>query len=76
MLEPVLVLTLLLLSIDLNDTSGIPTRQVLHILMSSLKRGKNVYGYVVSGYPRHLRDVAVYSEKVRLSPNRRICNSC
>ncbi len=48
---------------DLDDTSGIPTDQVLHTLMTSMHRRKNVYGYVVSGYPRHLRDVAVYSER-------------
>ncbi len=50
--------------LDLNETAGIPTSQVLHTLMESLQAKKDVYGYLVSGYPRHLRDVAVYSEKI------------
>ena len=49
---------------DLIDTSSIPTSQVASTLMTALKGRPNVYGYIVSGYPRSLRDVAVYLSQV------------
>ena len=51
---------------ELHDIGSIPTSQVTHVVMAALQRQPNVYGYIVSGYPRNLRDVAIYSEKVCL----------
>ncbi len=48
----------------MNDLSAIPSSQVVYMLMNSLKSKSNVYGYIVSGYPRHIKDVEVYSQKV------------
>ena len=54
-----------ILYLELNDIGTIPTSRVTHTLNEELKGRANIYGYIVSGYPRNMRDVADYLAKVR-----------
>ena len=53
---------------DVNDVSLIPTSKVTHTLMAALQNSPpNAKGFIISGYPRNMRDVADYLEKVSAS---------
>lgn len=49
---------------DLQDFSQLSSRTVTEVLMLEMKMAPNAKTYLVSGYPRNMRDVVEYSEKV------------
>ena len=50
---------------ELTDVALIPTSKVTATLSSELGDFPLAKGFVISGYPRNMRDVADYLEKVR-----------
>ena len=49
---------------EVNDIGAVPTSQTLHVLMAALKAQSNIYGYLVSGFPRNMRDATEYISKI------------
>lgn len=49
---------------DMQDFSKLPSRTVTEVLMLEMKMSPAAKTYLVSGYPRSMRDVVEYSEKV------------
>lgn len=49
---------------DLRDVSLIPTSAVTKELIGAMKTRSNMKGFIISGYPRNMRDVADYLERV------------
>ena len=55
---------ILVLPIDMIDIALIPTSRVTNVVMKAIKSRPKVFGYLISGYPRNIRDVADYLERV------------
>lgn len=51
-------------SLDLQDFSKLPSKTVTEVLMLEMKMAPAAKAYLISGYPRSMRDVVEYSEKV------------
>lgn len=49
---------------DMQDFSLLSSKTVVEVLMLEMKMAPNAKTYVVSGFPRNMRDVVEYSEKV------------
>jgi hypothetical protein len=56
-----------LFSSDMQDFSQLSSRTVTEVLMLEMKMSPAAKTYLVSGYPRSMRDVVEYSEKVSYS---------
>lgn len=52
---------------DMQDFGLLSSKTVTEVLMLEMKMSPNAKTYLVSGYPRNMRDVVEYSEKVRKS---------
>jgi hypothetical protein len=52
---------------DMQDFSQLSSRTVTEVLMLEMKMSPAAKTYLVSGYPRSMRDVVEYSEKVSYS---------
>lgn len=52
---------------DEKDMALLPTDLVTSTVMTALKNKRNVSGFIISGYPRNMRDVTDYLEKVLFS---------
>lgn len=50
----------------MQDFSQLSSKTVTEVLMLEMKMSPQARAYLVSGYPRSMRDVVEYSEKVRL----------
>lgn len=48
------------------DFGMLSSKTVTEVLMLEMKMSPNAKTYLVSGYPRNMRDVVEYSEKVSL----------
>lgn len=48
----------------MQDFSQLSSRTVTEVLMLEMKMAPNAKTYLISGYPRSMRDVVEYSEKV------------
>ena len=51
---------------DMKDFGQLSSKTVTEVLMLEMKMAPAAKTYLVSGYPRSMRDVAEYSEKVSL----------
>ncbi|EDS28638.1 conserved hypothetical protein [Culex quinquefasciatus] len=51
---------------DMQDFSKLPSRTVTEVLMLEMKMSPAAKTYLVSGYPRSMRDVVEYSEKIQV----------
>lgn len=51
---------------DIPDYGQLSSRTVTEVLMVEMKMAPNAKTYLVSGYPRNMRDVVEYSEKVSI----------
>lgn len=49
---------------DMQDFSQLSSKTVTEVLMLEMKMAPAAKAYLVSGYPRSMRDVVEYSEKV------------
>lgn len=49
---------------DMPDFGLLSSKTVTEVLMLEMKMAPNAKTYLVSGYPRNMRDVVEYSEKV------------
>jgi hypothetical protein len=49
---------------DLTDFSQLPSTAVTEVLMLEMKMAASAKVYLVSGFPRSMRDMAEYSDKV------------
>lgn len=49
---------------DMQDFSQLSSRTVTEVLMLEMKMAPAAKAYLISGYPRSMRDVVEYSEKV------------
>lgn len=58
-------LTKLSFPIDMLDFSLLPSKTVTEVLMLEMKMSPKAKTFLVSGYPRNMRDVVEYQEKVR-----------
>uniref|UniRef100_A0A2A4JEZ0 Adenylate kinase n=1 Tax=Heliothis virescens TaxID=7102 RepID=A0A2A4JEZ0_HELVI len=50
---------------DMQDFGTLSSKTVTEVLMLEMKMAPTAKTYLVSGYPRSMRDVAEYSDKVR-----------
>lgn len=50
--------------IDMQDFSQLSSKTVTEVLMLEMKMAPAAKAYLISGYPRSMRDVVEYSEKV------------
>lgn len=48
----------------MQDFSTLSSKTVTEVLMLEMKMAPNAKTYLISGYPRNMRDVVEYSEKV------------
>ncbi|ERL89139.1 hypothetical protein D910_06515, partial [Dendroctonus ponderosae] len=51
---------------DIPDYGQLSSRTVTEVLMVEMKMAPNAKTYLVSGYPRNMRDVVEYSEKIQV----------
>lgn len=51
----------------MQDFGLLSSKTVTEVLMLEMKMAPTAKTYLVSGYPRNMRDVVEYSEKVRIS---------
>lgn len=51
-------------SVDMQDFSQLPSKMVTEVLMLEMKMAPAAKAYLVSGFPRSMRDVVEYSDKV------------
>ncbi|KAL1491092.1 hypothetical protein ABEB36_011742 [Hypothenemus hampei] len=51
---------------DIPDYGQLSSRTVTEVLMVEMKMAPNAKTYLVSGYPRNMRDVVEYAEKIRV----------
>ncbi|XP_066137820.1 adenylate kinase isoenzyme 5 isoform X1 [Euwallacea fornicatus] len=51
---------------DIPDYAQLSSRTVTEVLMVEMKMAPNAKTYLVSGYPRNMRDVVEYSDKIRI----------
>lgn len=58
------IMTTMLKGTDLKDSHVIPTRQMTATLLASIKSKPKAEGFVISGYPRNMRDTSEYLELV------------
>lgn len=47
-----------------NDFSQLPSKTVTEVLMLEMKMAPAAKAYLISGFPRSMRDVVEYTEKV------------
>ena len=57
-------ITWLILFSDMQDFSSLSSKTVTEVLMLEMKMCPGAKTFLVSGYPRNMRDVVEYSEKV------------
>lgn len=50
----------------MHDFAQLPSKTVTEVLMLEMKMAPAAKVYLISGYPRSMRDVVEYSEKVML----------
>lgn len=50
---------------DMQDFSQLSSKTVTEVLMLEIKMAPAAKAYLISGYPRSMRDVVEYSEKVQ-----------
>lgn len=48
----------------MDDFNQMPANNLIQVLMMEMKMTVNASGYLISGYPRSMRDVVEYTEKV------------
>ena len=51
-------------SIDMQDFSQLSSKMVTEVLMLEIKMAPAAKAYLISGFPRSMRDVVEYSDKV------------
>ncbi|XP_050307219.1 adenylate kinase isoenzyme 5 [Anthonomus grandis grandis] len=51
---------------DIPDYGQLSSRTVTEVLMVEMKMAPNAKTYLISGYPRNMRDVVEYSEKIQV----------
>ncbi|XP_071455522.1 adenylate kinase isoenzyme 5 [Hetaerina americana] len=51
---------------DVNDMGELSSKTVTEVLMLEMKMATNADAYLVSGFPRNMRDVVEYSEKIKV----------
>ncbi|KAG5675852.1 hypothetical protein PVAND_005721 [Polypedilum vanderplanki] len=51
---------------DMQDFSKLPSKTVTEVLMLEMKMSPAAKAYLISGYPRSMRDVVEYSEKIQV----------
>ncbi|CAO1363590.1 unnamed protein product [Diamesa tonsa] len=51
---------------DMTDFSQLPSKTVTEVLMLEMKMSPAAKTYLISGYPRSMRDVVEYSEKIQV----------
>ncbi|CAH1133116.1 unnamed protein product [Ceutorhynchus assimilis] len=51
---------------EISDYAQLSSRTVTEVLMVEMKMAPNARTYLVSGYPRNMRDVVEYSEKIQV----------
>lgn len=56
------IMNTMLKGTELRDSHVIPTRQITATLMASIKSKPGAEGFLVSGYPRNMRDTSEYLE--------------
>lgn len=57
---------------DMQDFSQLSSKTVTEVLMLEMKMAPAAKAYLISGYPRSMRDVVEYSEKVKEPVNTHI----
>lgn len=57
----------LFLDIDMQDFGQLSSKTVTEVLMLEMKMSPGAKVFLVSGYPRNMRDVVEYAEKVSAS---------
>lgn len=50
--------------VDMQDFSQLPSKMVTEVLILEMKMAPAAKAYLVSGFPRSMRDVVEYSDKV------------
>lgn len=58
----------LLPATDMQDFSQLSSKMVTEVLMLEIKMAPAAKAYLISGFPRSMRDVVEYSDKVSVSP--------
>lgn len=53
------------ISVDMQDFSQLSSKMVTEVLMLEIKMAPAAKAYLISGFPRSMRDVVEYSDKVR-----------
>ncbi|XP_046398135.1 adenylate kinase isoenzyme 5 [Ischnura elegans] len=51
---------------DLKDMGELSSKTVIEVLMLEMKMAANAEAYLISGFPRNMRDVVEYSEKIKV----------
>ncbi|XP_070509168.1 adenylate kinase isoenzyme 5 [Chironomus tepperi] len=51
---------------DMQDFSKLPSKTVTEVLMLEMKMSPAAKAYLISGYPRSMRDVVEYTEKIQV----------
>lgn len=54
-------------SLDMRDFSQLSSKMVTEVLMLEIKMAPAAKAYLISGFPRSMRDVVEYSDKVKLT---------
>lgn len=52
--------------LDMQDFSQLSSKMVTEVLMLEMKMAPAAKAYLISGYPRSMRDVVEYSDKVNV----------
>lgn len=52
--------------LDMRDFSQLSSKMVTEVLMLEIKMAPAAKAYLISGFPRSMRDVVEYSDKVKL----------
>lgn len=55
-----------ILSLDMQDFSQLSSKVVTEVLMLEIKMAPAAKAYLISGFPRSMRDVVEYSDKVMI----------
>lgn len=50
--------------VDMQDFARLPSKIVTEVLMLEIKMAPAARAYLISGFPRSMRDVVEYTEKV------------
>lgn len=54
-------------AVDMQDFSQLSSKMVTEVLMLEIKMAPAAKAYLISGFPRSMRDVVEYSDKVNQS---------